>query len=72
MSLISLQRPPSQSISFTPQDTDTQSSRSGDTPITTTSQSITNSSQHADNNSEIGEYYVIIIVINPKYLSPPG
>ncbi|XP_060069945.1 homeobox protein Meis1-like [Ylistrum balloti] len=47
------QRPPSQCLNFSQQD-DTQSSRSGDTPITT-SQSNTNSSQHADNNSEIGD-----------------
>ncbi|KAJ8308396.1 hypothetical protein KUTeg_013270 [Tegillarca granosa] len=43
-------RPPSSGLNFCHQD-DTQSSRSGDTPITP-SQSITNSSQIADNNSE--------------------
>ncbi|XP_064603993.1 homeobox protein Meis1-like isoform X2 [Liolophura sinensis] len=47
------QRPPSQSLSFNQQE-DTQSSRSGDTPIPT-SQSNTNSSQNVDNGSEAGD-----------------
>ncbi|KAL5008496.1 hypothetical protein ScPMuIL_014077 [Solemya velum] len=48
------QRSPSQNLSFSQQD-DTQSSRSGDTPITTSHTSNTNSSQNADNNSETGD-----------------
>ncbi|XP_029653997.1 homeobox protein Meis1-like, partial [Octopus sinensis] len=44
-------RPPSQNLNFSQQD-DTQSSRSGDTPVPT-SQSNTNSSQNVDNNSEV-------------------
>lgn len=44
-------RPPSQNISFGPQD-DAQSSRSGDTPVPT-SQSTNNSSQNVDNGSEV-------------------
>ena len=47
------QRSPSQGITFSQQD-DAQSTRSGDTPVT--SQSNTNSSHNADNNSEIGKY----------------
>ncbi|CAJ1099348.1 homeobox protein Meis1-like [Octopus vulgaris] len=46
-------RPPSQNLNFSQQD-DTQSSRSGDTPVPT-SQSNTNSSQNVDNNSEVGD-----------------
>ncbi|KAK7104493.1 homeobox protein Meis1-like isoform X1 [Littorina saxatilis] len=47
------QRPPSNTMSYGQQD-DTQSSRSGDTPIPP-SQSTTNSSQMAENNSESGD-----------------
>ncbi|PVD26639.1 hypothetical protein C0Q70_14317 [Pomacea canaliculata] len=47
------QRPPSNNLSFGQQD-DTQSSRSGDTPVPP-SQSNTNSSQLAENNSESGD-----------------
>ncbi|XP_011441096.3 homeobox protein Meis1 [Magallana gigas] len=49
------QRPPSQSLTFGPQE-DTQSSRSGDTPITPSQSNATsNSSHNADNISESGE-----------------
>lgn len=49
------QRPPSQSLTFGPQE-DTQSSRSGDTPITPSQSNATsNSSHNADNISESGK-----------------
>uniref|UniRef100_A0A2C9KBJ5 Homeobox domain-containing protein n=1 Tax=Biomphalaria glabrata TaxID=6526 RepID=A0A2C9KBJ5_BIOGL len=48
------QRPPSQSLNFSQQD-DTQSSRSGDTPIPASHTTHTNSSHNAENNSESGD-----------------
>ena len=49
------QRPPSQSLTFGPQE-DTQSSRSGDPPITPSQSNATsNSSHNADNISESGK-----------------
>ncbi|KAI8744562.1 homeobox protein Meis2, partial [Biomphalaria glabrata] len=47
-------RPPSQSLNFSQQD-DTQSSRSGDTPIPASHTTHTNSSHNAENNSESGD-----------------
>lgn len=56
------QRPPSQSLTFGPQE-DTQSSRSGDTPITPSQSNATsNSSHNADNISESGKLMLPILV----------
>lgn len=55
------QRPPSQSLTFGPQE-DTQSSRSGDTPITPSQSNATsNSSHNADNISESGKLMLPIL-----------
>lgn len=59
------QRPPSQSLTFGPQE-DTQSSRSGDTPITPSQSNATsNSSHNADNISESGKPMLPILSMLP-------
>ncbi|KAK0043734.1 homeobox protein Meis1, partial [Biomphalaria pfeifferi] len=53
-------RPPSQSLNFNQQD-DTQSSRSGDTPIPASHTTHTNSSHNAENNSESVSAIVLVL-----------
>ena len=64
--LFLLQRSPSQGLPFSQQD-DAQSTRSGDTPVT--SQSNTNSSHNADNNSEIGKCRILLCMLNVRKIS---
>lgn len=60
------QRPPSQSLNYSQAD-DTQSSRSGDTPVPS-SQPNTNSSHNAENNSESGKNNPFISSIPTFYV----
>lgn len=65
------QRPPSQSLTFGPQE-DTQSSRSGDTPITPSQSNATsNSSHNADNISESGKLMLPILMLQLVMLPLP-